>query len=76
MSVVNVRNKEGAYMNSIDVQELFAELRDLMDEAEIDLEKFTVKGNKSAGTRLRKCMQNVKSVAQQIRVKVVEMKKK
>ena len=38
-----------------------------------DVEKFE-DGNKSAGTRIRKNMQDVKNLAQQIRVEVQEMK--
>ena len=38
-----------------------------------DVEKFE-DGNKSAGTRIRKNMQNVKNLAQQVRVEVQEMK--
>ena len=38
-----------------------------------DLEKFN-DGNKSAGTRIRKNMQDIKNLAQQIRVEVQEMK--
>lgn len=38
-----------------------------------DLEKFN-DGNKAAGTRIRKNMQDVKSLAQQVRVEVQEMK--
>ena len=38
-----------------------------------DVEKFE-DGNKSAGTRIRKNMQNVKNLAQQIRVEVQEQK--
>ena len=38
-----------------------------------DVEKFE-DGNKSAGTRIRKNMQDVKSLAQQVRVEVQEMK--
>ena len=38
-----------------------------------DLEKFN-DGNKAAGTRVRKNMQDVKSLAQQVRVEVQEMK--
>ena len=39
----------------------------------VDVEKFA-QGNKSAGTRIRKNMQNVKNLAQQIRVEVQEQK--
>jgi len=38
-----------------------------------DLEKFD-NGNKSAGTRIRKAMQEIKLLAQQIRVKVQDIK--
>ena len=38
-----------------------------------DLEKFN-DGNKSAGTRVRKNMQDVNNLAQQVRVEVQEMK--
>ena len=38
-----------------------------------DSVKF-VEGNNSAGTRVRKCMQNVKNLAQKIRVEVQEQK--
>ena len=38
-----------------------------------DLEKFN-DGNKSAGTRVRKNMQDVKNLDQQVRVEVQEMK--
>ena len=38
-----------------------------------DSEKF-VEGNNSAGTRVRKCMQNIKSLAQRVRVEVQEQK--
>ena len=38
-----------------------------------DLEKFN-DGNKAAGTRVRKNMQDIKNLAQQVRVEVQEMK--
>ena len=38
-----------------------------------DLEKFN-DGNKSAGTRVRKNMQDIKNLAQQVRTEVQEMK--
>ena len=41
--------------------------------AAVDSEKF-VEGNNSAGTRVRKCMQNIKSLAQRVRVEVQEQK--
>ena len=38
-----------------------------------DSEKF-VEGNNSAGTRVRKCMQNIKNLAQKVRVEVQDQK--
>jgi hypothetical protein len=42
-------------------------LRDLVLGLEDDFEKFFVKGNKAAGTRIRKGMQDLKGLAQEIR---------
>ena len=42
-------------------------------EAAKDTVKF-VQGNSSAGTRARKAMQNIKSLAQEVRVEVQEQK--
>lgn len=41
-----------------------------------DFEKFFIKGNKTAGTRVRRVMQEIKSVSQGIRDNVQEYKKK
>lgn len=41
-----------------------------------DFEKFFVKGNKTAGTRMRKVMQELKKIAQEIRDDVQEYKSK
>ena len=41
--------------------------------AAVDSEKF-VEGNNSAGTRVRKCMQNVKNLAQKVRVEIQDQK--
>ena len=38
-----------------------------------DSEKF-VEGNNSAGTRVRKCMQSIKGLAQEVRKEVQEQK--
>ena len=38
-----------------------------------DSEKF-VEGNNSAGTRVRKCMQNIKNLAQEVRREVQNQK--
>ena len=46
--------------------------REFMSAAQ-DTEKF-VEGNNSAGTRVRKYMQSIKSLAQRVRVEVQEQK--
>ena len=54
----------------------FKELQDMLAEYEKDFEKFYDKGNKSAGTRIRKAMNEIKRKAQDIRKEVQEMKSK
>lgn len=41
-----------------------------------DAEKFFEKENKSAGTRLRKGLQNVKNLAKELRQEISDMKNK
>lgn len=50
------------------------ELKDLIDTFEKDFVKFYEKGNKSAGTRVRKAMNELKRKAQDIRKEVQEIK--
>ena len=52
---------------------LFDELQDVINDCQTDVTKF-VEGNNSAGTRVRKAMQTVKSLAQEVRVEVQEQK--
>ncbi len=52
----------------------YQELQDLLASFEKDFEKFYDKKNKSAGTRLRKAMNEIKRKAQDIRKEVQEMK--
>jgi len=54
----------------------FEELKDLVTGLEGDFSQFYGKNNKAAGTRVRKAMQDVKKMAQDIRVEVQEMKNK
>jgi len=60
-------------------------LRLLTEEVEIDgkkfnlkedFEKFFVKGNKTAGTRIRRMMQEIKRVSQEVRSDVQDYKSK
>ena len=54
---------------------LFDDLQDTVNDCQTDLTKF-VEGNNSAGTRVRKAMQTIKSLAQEVRVEVQEQKNK
>ena len=54
---------------------LFDDLQDTVNDCQTDLTKF-VDGNNSAGTRVRKAMQIIKSLAQEVRVEVQEQKNK
>ncbi len=54
----------------------FTELRDLLATFEKDFIKFYEKGNKSAGTRVRKHMNELKKKAQEIRKEIQEIKVK
>jgi len=54
----------------------FDELRDLVMSLESDFEKFYDKENQAAGTRVRKGMQELKNLAQDIRVEVQDIKNK
>lgn len=53
----------------------FQELLDLIQTFQKDFEKFYEKGNKSAGTRVRKHMAELKRKAQEIRNEVQTLKK-
>ena len=52
---------------------LFDDLQDVVNDCQTDLTKF-VDGNNSAGTRVRKAMQTIKSLAQEVRVEVQDQK--
>ena len=52
----------------------FDELKDFVMGLERDFEQFYGKGNKAAGTRVRKSMQDLKKLAQDIRVEVQDRK--
>lgn len=54
--------------------ERFTELKDLLLGLEGDADKFYNKGNSAAGTRVRKGLQDVKNLAQSIRLEIQESK--
>jgi hypothetical protein len=53
----------------------FDELQDAINDCQTDVTKF-IEGNNSAGTRVRKAMQIVKQLAQDIRIEVQDQKNK
>ena len=55
------------------VFDTWTELSEIVNDGQEDLTRF-MHGNKSAGTRLRKRMQRIKRLAQQVRVEVQEQK--
>ncbi|MBK9448391.1 MAG: histone H1 [Bacteroidetes bacterium] len=52
----------------------FDELKSLVMSLEEDFAKFYQKSNKAAGTRVRKGMQDLKNLAQEIRIEVQNAK--
>ena len=54
----------------------FQELKDLVDSFEQDFSKFYDKQNKAAGVRVRKQMQDLRQLAQEVRAEVQDLKKK
>ena len=54
--------------------EKFEEIKSLIEAVAEDVDKFYVKGNKAAAVRIRKSMQEVKNLAQELRLNVQETK--
>ena len=52
----------------------FAKLKDLVHSLENDFEKFYDRKNNAAGTRVRKGMQELKNISQEIRKEVQDIK--
>lgn len=52
----------------------FDEVKSLIDSLEGDFDKFYNKKNQAAGTRVRKGMQDLKNLAQEIRSEVQNIK--
>jgi len=54
---------------------LLSQIQETLDSIQDDATKFNEKGNKAAGTRVRKGMQAIKALAQDVRVAVSEANK-
>ena len=57
------------------IYESYSRLERIITDSMLDASKF-VNGNNSAGTRVRKVMQEVKKIAQNIRTEVQDQKNK
>jgi hypothetical protein len=57
--------------NNLDT--LYDKLQNIINDTQSDVTKF-VEGNNSAGTRVRKAMQTIKSLAQEVRIEVQDQK--
>ena len=51
-----------------------SEMINILESVKVDYDKFYGDGNASAGTRVRKAMQQVKSTAQEVRLHVQSTK--
>lgn len=58
------------------IMEKFTKLKELVASMEVDADKFYAKGSGAAGTRVRKALQEIKTLAQEIRNEVTEIKNK
>jgi hypothetical protein len=57
-------------MNDINTPSTLNEMISILESVKTDYDKFYVDGNSSAGTRVRKAMQQIKSSAHDVRVHV------
>lgn len=61
-------------MEDKNVLDLLLEIQEVANKSEIDAEKV-IKGNNTAGIRLRKVMQKIKNIAQEVRDEIQKDKK-
>lgn len=70
----NLLSKVCTINSGKEMKNRFDELKSLVMSLEEDFAKFYEKGNKAAGTRVRKGMQDLKNTAQEIRTEVQNSK--
>ena len=58
------------------IMENFTKLKGLIASMEVDADKFYNKASGAAGTRVRKALQEIKTLAQEMRNEVTELKNK
>jgi len=54
----------------------FDEIKSLIGSFEDDMSKFYEKGNKAAGTRARKGLQELRKLSQEVRLEIQDIKNK
>lgn len=54
----------------------FDDIKGLIEGFEADMKKFYGKGNKAAGTRARKGLQELRKLAQEVRLEIQDIKNK
>ena len=54
----------------------FEDIKNLIEGFEGDMVKFYEKGNKAAGTRARKGLQELRKLAQEVRLEIQDIKNK
>lgn len=67
-------NKLDLFKLKLNKMNKFSKMKDLFSSVEADANKFYNSGNSAAGTRVRKGMQDLKNLAQEIRTEVTEKK--
>ena len=69
--MLNYKLKKGGIQ--MEIMDLIEKIEDITFNSKDDVIKFD-SGNNAAGARIRKAMQNIKVIAQEIRVAVTEIK--
>lgn len=54
----------------MNIKDYIKDLEEVIEQVKVDVEKFDTKGNKAAGTRVRKAMQEIKAIAQNVRLAI------
>lgn len=54
----------------------FDDIKNVIEGVENDMNKFYEKGNKAAGTRARKGLQDLRKLAQEVRLEIQDIKNK
>ncbi|SDZ05077.1 Histone H1-like protein Hc1 [Rhodonellum ikkaensis] len=74
LTIFNGKLNLSSTLKLIFIMSKFSEIKDLVMGLEDDFEKFYEKNNQAAGTRVRKGMQDLKNLAQEIRKEVQDKK--